>query len=467
MHLRKVELSMNEDKKYRTIKKLVDTNGNKKRVALELGCTLRHINRMICGYQAHGKQFFLHKNKGRSPVHTLCVEQKQLVKHLYLTKYYDANFTHFAELLATHEGLSLSASSVRRILTEQGLLSPKAHRKTKRNKKKFLKEQLASATPGKQQAAIQTALVQLEDAHSRRPRRAYAGELLQMDASSHRWFASETTHLHIAIDDATGLLTGAFFDQQETLFGYYNVFYQTLTQYGIPYEFFTDRRTIFEYKQKKSTSLEEDTFTQFAYACKQLGVHLSTSSVPQAKGRVERMFETLQSRLPVELRLAGVTNLKTANEFLNSYIKEFNAKFALPFQNTKSVFEVQPEHERIKQILAVLTERTVDSGHCIRFHNHYYRMIGQSGMQIHFRKGTKCMVVQTFDQKLYASVEEELYLLDEIPAHESHSKQFDTVSKQNTIHKPQIPSMNHPWRRKAFWNFIRKEMAHWNRDTSA
>ena len=75
--------------------------------------------------------------------------------------------------------------------------------------------------------------------------------------------------------------------------------------YGIPYKFFEDRRTVFTYQKNNSPSIEEDTYTQFAYACKQLGVAIEASSVPPAKGRVERMFETLQSRLPVELRLEG------------------------------------------------------------------------------------------------------------------------------------------------------------------
>lgn len=92
-------------------------------------------------------------------------------------------------------------------------------------------------------------------------------------------------------------------------------------KYGIPYKFFTDRRTVFTYKKKNSPSIDEDTYTQFAYACKQLGIELESSSIPQAKGRVERLNQTLQSRLPIELRLAGISTIDAANEFLNSYIK--------------------------------------------------------------------------------------------------------------------------------------------------
>lgn len=127
--------------------------------------------------------------------------------------------------------------------------------------------------------------------------------MVQMDASEFLWFGNEKTHLHIAVDDSTGTLAGAWFDTQETLNGYYHILSQILTDYGIHYQFFTDNRTVFEYNRKGETSVEKDTFTQFGYACKQLGIDIRTSSVPQAKGRVERMNATLQSRLPVRLCL--------------------------------------------------------------------------------------------------------------------------------------------------------------------
>ena len=169
------------------------------------------------------------------------------------------------------------------------------------------------------------------------------------------------------------------------------------TTYGIPYKFFTDRRTCFHLIKNENLPIYRwDTYTQFAYACKQLGVELGSSSVPQAKGRVERLNQTLQSRLPVELRLAGITTIDAANEFLNSYIKEFNEKFALPLHGIKSVFEVQPKIEKINLILAVLCERTVDTGHCLRHSNKYYRMIDSRGNQVHYRKGTKVIVYSGF-----------------------------------------------------------------------
>ena len=407
---------MDEQKKYEVIKALADhPNGSKDRAALTLGCTKRHINRMLAGYRKEGKAFFVHGNKGRKPSSSIPEETRNTIIDLYRTKYYDANFQHFTELLAELEGIHVSTSSVRKILESYYILSPKV---TKAKKKRIRQELLSKkeqASSKKDADRIQANLVAIEDAHPRRPRCAYFGEMQQMDATPYEWIPGQVWHLHLAIDDATGAITGAWFDTQETLNGYYHVFHQILKDYGIPYKFFTDRRTVFTYKKKNSPSLDEDTYTQFAYACKQLGVLLESSSVPQAKGRVERLNQTLQSRLPVELRLAEITTIEGANEFLHSYIKKFNAKFSLPSHNTKSVFEMQPTDEKINLILAVLNERTVDCGHCIQFQHDHYRMLDRRGMQVHYRKGTKVMVIRAFDGSLYCCVnDQDIYALEKV-----------------------------------------------------
>ena len=455
---------MDENKKYEVIKSLADhPDGNKQRAALILGCTVRHINRMLRGYQEHGKEFFVHGNRGRKPKITIPEQTRATIVDLYRNKYYDANFTHFTELLATFEGITVSTSCVSSILESEYILSPKATKKKKKRIKKQLEAAKKVAKTRKEADAIQTNIIAVEDAHSRRPRCAYFGEQQQMDASSYIWFGNKKATLHVAIDDATGMITGAWFDKEETLDGYYHVLWQILTNYGIPYKFFTDRRTVFTYKMKKSPSVDEDTYTQFAYACKQLGIEIESSSIPQAKGRVERLNQTLQSRLPIELRLAGITTIDAANEFLNSYIKKFNAKFALPPHHIKSVFEAQPSEEKINLTLAVLVERTVDSGHCIQHAKHYYRMLDEQGLQVHYRKGTKVMTINAFDGNMYCSVnDKDIYVLEEIPLHEKKSKDLDCDYKPPEHKKRKIPSMNHPWRRASFYKFVQSQPHHYD-----
>ena len=450
---------MDEQKKYEVIKALAyHPNGNKDRAALTLGCTKRHINRMLAGYRREGKAFFVHGNRGRKPATTIPEETRNTVVDLYRNKYYQANFRHYTELLEERENIRISPSSVAKILEAESILSPRVTKARKKRIKKELLIKKENASSKKEADAIQANLVAVEDAHSRRPRCAYFGEMQQMDASPYEWVPGQTWHLHLAIDDATGTVTGAWFDTQETLSGYYHVFHQILTNYGIPYQFFTDRRTIFTYKQKNSPSLDEDTYTQFAYACKQLGVLLESSSVPQAKGRVERLNQTLQSRLPVELRLAGITTIEGANEFLHSYIKKFNAKFSLPIHHTKSVFVEQPSDETINLILAVLNERTVDCGHCIRFQNQHYRMLDNRGLQVHYRNGTKTMVIQAFDGSLYCCVnDKEIYALEKVPERYPSSKNLDAEQPAQKPKKKYIPPMNHPWRRSAFRKFVQNQ----------
>lgn len=446
---------MDENQKYEIIKKLVDTSGNKKTAALKIGCSDRHINRLIKGYKGRGKAFFIHGNRGRQPATTLPADARALVLDLYRTKYYDCNLTHYSELLAERENINVSVSAVSSILRKEFILSPKANRSTKKAVKKELKA-LQSKTKSKNKAAIiQASILNLEDSHPRRPRCAYFGEMLQMDASTHLWFGETKAHLHIAVDDATGQIVGAYFDEQETLNGYYHVLYQVLRNYGIPYQFFTDNRTVFEYKRKNKSDIEKDTFTQFGYACKQLGIDIRTSSVAQAKGRVERMFGTLQSRLPVELRLNSITSIKEANEFLNSYIKKFNKKFALPIDSIKSVFETQPDSDKINMTLAVLSSRKIDNGSCLKYQNKYYLPVSSQGIAVHHRKGTAAMVIKTFNGELYTCIGEQVYALEVLPEHKSSSKAFDLATVADAPKKKYIPPMSHPWKQASFEKYAK------------
>lgn len=455
--MRKVELNMNENFKYQIIKKLTETNGNKKRASVKLDCTLRHINRLIAGYNAYGKEFFVHGNRGKKPVHSLTFDLKNQIIELYSSKYWDCNFRFFTELLIKHENINVSEDTIRKLLTENYLLSPKSHRITKKRIKKDLKQQKQEATSKKELAKIQANIVAIENIHPRQPRSLYFGEEIQLDASEHIWFGSSKTFLHIAIDDATSHILAAYFDYQETLNAYYNIFYQILTVYGIPYKFKTDGRTIFEYNRKKSPSEEEDTFTQFSYACHQLGTVIETSHVPEFKARVERVFDTFQSRLPVELRLADITSIEVANKFLAKYIKEFNEQFALCINDTKSVFEKQPDKEKINLTLAVIGTRTVDTGHSISINKKFYRFIASNNLPIYFHKGTKCSVIKSFDGNMYASVDEEIYALEEIPERMEVSENFETVEKRKSerIYLPK--KMSHPWKRKSYEAFIAKQ----------
>lgn len=249
--MRKVNLRMNELYKYEVIKKLVDANGNKKNAAIKLNCTVRTINRLIVKYKSEGKAAFIHKNRNRKPATTISDEIKNKVIDLYRTKYSGANLLHFSQLLALHENIHISDTTINHWLRSLDILSPKAKRKTVNALNADLRKRKKAAKTKKEVASIvnKLDLLNRRDAHPRRPRCAYKGELVQMDASPHLWFGNIITHLHLAIDDATGSILGAYFDTQETLNAYYQITNQILTNYGIPAKFLTDRRTVFKKKR--------------------------------------------------------------------------------------------------------------------------------------------------------------------------------------------------------------------------
>lgn len=225
--MRKVVLTLQEQYKYNIIKKLVETNGNKETARIKLGFKdIRQIYRLINGYKEFGKEFFVHGNRGRKPVHALTKDFKDQIELLYTSKYFDCTYTQFTEYLAERENIFLSVAEVGQILREKYILSPRSRKVTKKNIKKLLNAKKEKSKSKNEIAKLQSQIVALEDAHPRQPRCINFGEEIQTDACIHLWFAKTKTALHAAIDDATGHVVAAYFDTQETLNGYYNIFYQ-------------------------------------------------------------------------------------------------------------------------------------------------------------------------------------------------------------------------------------------------
>ena len=179
---------MNEQQKYDVIKSLVDHSGNKKAAALKLGCTERSINRMIIKYNEYGKEAFVHGNRGRKPKHTISPELASDIVTIYNNKYYDATFSYACELLAEHDEINISPSALTNIMYKNFITSPRTTKTTKKRLAKQLRQRQKETNSKKEINELQTSIVELEQAHSRRSRCAYFGEMLQMDASLHLWF---------------------------------------------------------------------------------------------------------------------------------------------------------------------------------------------------------------------------------------------------------------------------------------
>lgn len=462
--MRKVELRMNEQEKYKIIKELVEHNGNKNRASKKLGISKRQIDRLIIKYKEKGKSSFIHGNRGHIPSKALDKSISENIILLYKNKYYDFNFNHFKSFLETKENIFVSYKFIYNVLTKEGILSPKAKKRTKREfaKQKLLKEKKIDLAMNDE--LINTIIsheINLEDSHPRGEKPKYFGEIIEQDGSIHLWFGEKKTCLHLAIDKATSTVVGAWFDYQETLNGYYHVLYQILTKYGIPYKFFTDNRTVFNYislNPDKRTS-DKDVLTQYGYACKQLGIDLETSSVSQAKGLIERTNGTFQGRLVQELRFNNINTIEEANKYLNEvFVPDFNKEFALDYKKFPTVFEASPSDEKINYTLAILTPRKIDNGNSIKYQNKYYQPYLDNKLKC-FMPKTECLVIKAFNGELLITIDEQILELKELNRNERFSKEFNEKDevKERTKY---IPPMTHPWKLASFKKQLQK--AHTN-----
>ena len=454
--MRKVILRMNEEHKYKIIKRLVDNNGNKKRAAIELNCTIRTIDRLINVYKIKGKSGFIHGNRDRKPIFALSNEEKDKILLIFENKYFDANWKHALELMKSNDNINISYYTFHNLLMDNGFISPRCNKATKKKVAAILKSKAinkSKLSAKEQDLIVSNNILNPEDSHPRLPRHKYFGEQLQMDASEYLWFGNKKTTLHGAIDDATGRIK-LYFDYQETLKGYYGLLKSFLINYGIPYSILTDNRTVFYYNSKKDTDQVKDTYTQFGYACKRLGIDLQTTSIPQKKGRIERLWETLQSRLPVDMRLAGISSIEEANLFILDYCERFNEQFALPINNIKSVCENQPSIEEINNTLAIITQRIFDKGSSIRYQKKYWQAY-KDGKIVPFKNKTKGLIIRTLDNRTLVTVDENIYELREVESHNKYSEEFDNIKpKEQKEKKIYIPPMSHPWKYDSYQAYL-------------
>lgn len=459
--MKEVKLRMNENAKYQVIKELVDHKGNKRRAALKLGISIRQVNRLIIIYKEKGKSGFVHGNQSKKPVNSLDKSISEDIILLYKNKYYDFNFSHYKEFLEKDENIKVSYKFIYKTLSKEGILSPRARKKTKREfaKQKLLSEKKINLAMSDEQIEhIVNHEIALEDSHPRGEKPKNFGEIIEQDGSIHLWFGKKKTCLHLAIDKATSTIVGAWFDHQEILNGYYHVLYQILTKYGIPYKFLTDNRTVFNYMSlnpDKRTS-DKDVLTQYGYACKQLGIALETTSVSQAKGLIERTNGTFQGRLVQELRLNNITTIEEANKYLlEVFVPYFNKKFALDFNKFPSVFEEAPEKEKINYTLAVLTPRKIDNGNSIKFKNQYYQPYLNDELKCFLPK-TECLVIEAFNKDLVVTIDEQVFELNELSRNERFSKEFEQIPEVVKVKKKYIPPMTHPWKIEYFKQQLKK-----------
>lgn len=306
-----------------------------------LGISPRQMKRLRRKLKERGAEGLLHGNRGKAPWNTTVSEKIERVVELARGRYQGLNDTHLSEKLKEKEKLAVSRSVVRTILRGAGIAAVR-----KRGVKRHYK---------------------------RRERRAQEGALLLWDGSPHRWLGDhqDPCNLTAVIDDATGALLHGVFTVQEDAQSYLLCLRQILLDKGIPLALYMDRHGIFrrndDHWSLPEQLLGEQTPTQVGQALRQLGIEPIFALSPQAKGRVERLFNTLQDRLVQELRLAGVSTPEQGTGFLNGPFKaDFNARFAKPARESQTAWRPLPKGLDVDRICSFGYQATVGNDNAVR-----------------------------------------------------------------------------------------------------
>jgi transposase len=281
-----------------------------------LGISERQLWRIVGRYRQAGAGGLVHGNRNQPSPRRLSAAVRAEIVALAEGKYRDYNDQHLTEVLQEERGLVVSRASVRRVRRAAGLSSPKKYRRRQ----------------GRQ----------------RRERYGQPGMLLQMDASLHLWLEDRGPRLALvgAIDDATNEVVSAHFREQEDAAGYFLLLQDIAVRYGLPLAIYADRHTIFQ-SPKQPTIAQQLAgavpSSQFARLLAELNIRLIAAHSPQAKGRIERLWQTFQDRLVKELRQAGATTLAAANQVLVAYLPKFNQHFMVPAAQPGTAFRPLPD----------------------------------------------------------------------------------------------------------------------------
>lgn len=413
-------MSAKESRRVFVIEQAVKGKITNRQAAEVLGLSERQVIRLKERMKAEGVAGLAHKNRGRTPKHAVPKETKEKVVLLARGPLRDASCQQVSELLEEFYSITISAKTVGRILKEAGI--PLAH---------------THSSPKRQKSRV---------------RLPQEGLLSQLDASPFAWLEDRGPELtlHGAIDDATGKVQGLYFALNESLCGYFQVLLQVVQNFGVPRSLYTDRHTIFFSPKKDRLSIEEELagqtapLTQFGRAIAELGINHIPARSPQAKGRIERLWGTLQGRLVVELRLAGISTLEAANAFLPGFIERFNRRFAVNPADPEPAYGPCPSPAKLEQILSLRQQRKASRGSSISYLGHTYQLVDNRASVVPLRPGATVEVLTHLDGSLSALYGGNRYLLRHLT---QSPKVLAKEPKKASACKAHKPAPDHPWRR--------------------
>lgn len=386
--------------------------------AEQLGLTVRQIKRLWRAYRAGGAKALVSKRRGHPSNHQLAADVKVQARKLIGQHYADFGPTLAHEKLTEVHHLTLSVETVRKLMVADG------HWEARRPNK--------------------------PDVHHLRQRRPRRGELVQMDGSPYAWFEDRapSCNLLVYIDDATGELLELFFTPTETTFSYFAATRRYLARHGRPIAFYSDKHSIFRLTNAAATS--GSGLTQFGRAMTELEIEIICANSPQAKGRVERVNQTLQDRLVKELRLQGISDPAHANRYVPEFMADFNRRFGVPAANPTDAHRPLLASHNLDQVFTLQTARTISKNLTVQ-HNKVVYQLQQPRSTLAFR-GANVLVLEDAQGQLtiqyqgrqlaYTRYQEQRHQAEVVPS-KLITPAVEAAHKKQQTPKP---ADNHPWR---------------------
>jgi transposase len=409
-------MSKKELTRLEVMHKLEEKRLKQREAAEMLGISERQVRRVLRAYRQEGEKGLISKRRGKRSNNRIKPETRQQAIDLLHSRYNDFGPTLAHEKLSEDHGLKLSVESVRQIMITEELWKPKK--------------------------------VRHKAVHQLRPRRVCLGELVQIDGSPHAWFEDRgpKCDLLVYIDDATGRLMELYFTPAESTFSYFAATRRYLAQHGRPVAFYSDKHGIFKVNIKNA--LSGSGMTQFGRAMKQIDIEVICANNPHAKGRVERVIETLQDRLVKELRLRNISTIEEANDFTPEYIQDFNRRFAVqPRSNHDAHRPLLFSDDELNLIFSHQETRILSKNLTLQYNKVIYQ-IQTSRPTYALRKAqvTVCENAQGEISILYKGnpLNYTIFHKQHRQAQVLTSKEIDAHLKKQKI--PHKPAPDHPWR---------------------
>ena len=412
-----VEMSATELSRLEVIQRVSEKRMKQKEAGEILHLGTRQIKRLLKRYRKQGAAGLVSKHRGRKSNNHLAESVKKKALDLLKTKYKGFGPTLAHEKLVEKEKLKLSDESVRKIMIEEDLWKS-------RKLKKIVTHQL-------------------------RERRACFGELVQIDGSPHDWFEGRAAScvLLVFIDDATGKLVELQFVDSESFFSYSQAAENYFKRQGKPIAFYSDKHGVFRVNMPSAG--KSDTLTQFGRAMQDLGIQIICANTPQAKGRVERANQTLQDRLPKEMRLLGICSREDGNAYLPEFMEDFNQRFADEPRSDVNAHRSLTAKDDLARILTWQETRTISKNLTVQFQNIVYQI--QTERPTYTMRNA--MITVCVDAKQNVTL---LYKGKSLPYTVFHkqakqaevvlAKDLNQTIKTKSAPVPHKPAPDHPWR---------------------